>query len=110
MAPARTTLAALLLIPTLAWAQLPQPSPSPVPAQPPAPATAPGPPVTVLAEPPLADWIPPDPAAWWTDEWPKPAEAAEPLGPRRLGRGERLTAIDNGIGPDHYRLWGLQPL
>jgi hypothetical protein len=92
LAPARTTLAALLLIPTLAWAQ------------------APPPPVAVLAEPPPLDWIPPDPAAWWSDAWPKPSEAAEPLGPRRLGRGEQLTAIDNGIGPDLYRLWGLQPL
>ena len=101
MAPARTALLALLLSPTLASAQ---------PVPPPAPSTSPGPPVTVLAEPPAPDWIPPDPATWWTDEWPKPSEAAEPLGPRRLGRGEQLTAIDNGIGPDLYRLWGLQPL
>ncbi|HYD45437.1 MAG TPA: hypothetical protein VEA79_09265 [Phenylobacterium sp.] len=105
MAPARTTLLALLLTPTLAWAQATQPTP----AQP-QPSTVAGPPVTVLAEPPPPDWVPPDPASWWTDEWPKPSEAAEPLGPRRLGRGEQLTAIDNGVGPDLYRLWGLQPL
>ena len=100
MAPGRTAVLALFLSPTLAWAQ------PGAPAQ----ATSAAPPVTVLAEPPPADWIPPNPAAWWTDQWPKPSEAAEPLGPRRLGRGEQLTAIDNGIGPDLYRDWALQPL
>lgn len=108
MAPARTAALVLLLSPTLAWAQLAPPTPPSSTARP-ALSTTPGPPVAVLAEPP-PDWIPPDPAAWWTDEWPGPSEAAEPLGPRRLGRGEQLTAIDNGVGPDLYRLWGLQPL
>lgn len=95
MAPAHAAVALLFLTPTLAWAQ----------ATPPPPAAT-----TVLPEAPPADWIPPDPVSWWTDEWPKPSEAAEPLGPRRLGRGERLTEIDNGVGPDLYRLWALQPL
>lgn len=104
MAPAHTAVLALLLPPTLAWAQLPQPTPPPLQTADPAHS------VTALAEPPPSDWVPPDPAVWWSDEWPKPSEAAEPLGPRRLGRGEQLTAIDNGIGPDLYRLWGLQPL
>lgn len=53
---------------------------------------------------------PPDPRAWWDDKWPKPVEAADPLGGRRLGRGERTVAIDNGVDASTYRLWGLIPL
>lgn len=53
---------------------------------------------------------PPDPKAWWDEKRPRAAEAADPLGGRRLGRGERLPAIDNGIDPSTYRLWGLTPL
>ena len=53
----------------------------------------------------------PDPKTWWTDDWPKSADAADPLGGgRRLGRGERLVPIDNGVDPSTYRLWGLMPL
>jgi hypothetical protein len=53
---------------------------------------------------------PPDPKAWWDDKWPKAPEAADPLGERKLGRGERLPEIANGIDPSTYRLWGLMPL
>jgi hypothetical protein len=53
---------------------------------------------------------PPDPKSWWEDKWPKADEAADPLGGRRIYRGERLTAIDNGIDASTYRLWGLMPL
>jgi hypothetical protein len=53
---------------------------------------------------------PPDPNSWWDEKWPKPPEAADPLGGRRLGRGERPIAIDNGIDASTYRLWGLPPL
>ncbi len=53
---------------------------------------------------------PPDPASWWTDKWPGPGEAADPLAGRRLGRGARTVAIDNGVDPSTYRLWGLPPL
>lgn len=53
----------------------------------------------------------PDPKTWWDDNWPKAPEAADPLGGgRRLGRGERLAPVDNGIDPSTYRLWGLMPL
>jgi len=53
----------------------------------------------------------PDPKSWWDEDWPKAADAADPLGGgRRLGRGERLAPIDNGIDPSTYRLWGLMPL
>jgi len=53
---------------------------------------------------------PPDPKAWWTDKWPKPPEAADPLAGRRIVRGTSLAPINNGIDPSTYRLWGLMPL
>lgn len=52
----------------------------------------------------------PDPQSWWDEDRLKPAEAADPLAGRRLGRGERLPAPDNGADPSTYRLWGLMPL
>ena len=76
--------------------------------------------LTLLASPALAqeaaqpgaDWPypPPDPKTWWDDKRPKLPEAADPLAGRRLGRGDRLVAVDNGYDPLLYRLWGLQPL
>jgi hypothetical protein len=53
---------------------------------------------------------PPDPKSWWDDKWPKAAEAADPLGGRRLPRGQRPIPIANGIDASTYRLWGLTPL
>jgi hypothetical protein len=52
----------------------------------------------------------PDPKTWWEEDWPKAPETADPLGRRKLGRGERLTPIDNGVDASTYRLWGLMPL
>jgi len=52
----------------------------------------------------------PDPQSWWDEKRPDPPEAADPLGDRRVSRGQRLTPIDNGIDPSTYRLWGLTPL
>jgi hypothetical protein len=54
----------------------------------------------------------PDPQGWWTDKWPAKPEALNPLGPRRLRRGERPPAqnIPNGVPPLLYRLWDLPPL
>jgi hypothetical protein len=52
----------------------------------------------------------PDPKTWWDDKWPKAPEAADPLGGRRIGRGERLPDLANGIDASTYRLWGLMPL
>ncbi|RAK58647.1 hypothetical protein DJ021_01960 [Phenylobacterium hankyongense] len=52
----------------------------------------------------------PDPRTWWDDKWPAAPEAADPLGGRKLGRSERLIAIDNGVDASTYRLWGLLPL
>jgi hypothetical protein len=53
---------------------------------------------------------PPDPQTWWTEKRPKPSEAADPLGGRRLPRGRPPPVIDNGVDPATYRLWGLMPL
>jgi hypothetical protein len=53
---------------------------------------------------------PPDPQSWWDEARPRIPEAADPMAGRRLRRGERATPIDNGVEPNAYRLWGLQPL
>ena len=55
-------------------------------------------------------WPQPDPKSWWDAKRPDPDDAADPLGGRRLGRGERLPVVDNGYDPLLYRLWGLPPL
>lgn len=53
---------------------------------------------------------PPDPQSWWDAKRPDAPEAADPLGGRRIPRGQRLPTIDNGIDASTYRLWGLMPL
>ncbi|MDB5445582.1 MAG: hypothetical protein JWQ97_899 [Phenylobacterium sp.] len=68
------------------------------------------PPGTPPAEAEIWPFPPPDPKAWWDDKWPKAPEAADPLGGRRLPRGQRLPVIDNGVDAATYRLWGLMPL
>jgi hypothetical protein len=62
------------------------------------------------AEAEIWPFPPPDPKSWWEDKRPVPPEAADPLGGRRLGRGERTVQFDGGIDPSTYRLWGLPPL
>ena len=62
------------------------------------------------AEAEVWPYPPPDPKSWWDEKRPAPPEAADPLGGRRMGRGERLIPIDNGVDPSTYRLWGLMPL
>jgi len=62
------------------------------------------------AEAEIWPFPPPDPKAWWEDKRPVPPEAADPLGGRRLGRGDRFVQLDHGIDPSTYRLWGLTPL
>lgn len=51
----------------------------------------------------------PDPMAWWTGT-ARIAESRDPLGDRRSGRDDPAVAIDNGVQPLLYRLWGLPPL
>jgi len=53
---------------------------------------------------------PADPQTWWDEPRPRAEEAADPLGGRKLPRGRRLPAIDNGVDAATYRLWGLMPL
>jgi hypothetical protein len=62
------------------------------------------------AEAEIWPFPPPDPKSWWEDKRPVVPEAADPLGGRRMGRGERLIPLDNGVDPSTYRLWGLMPL
>lgn len=82
----------------------------PIPLKKAKPAEAGPPPGT----PPLAAEIwpfpPPDPMSWWTEDRLKTPEAADPLGGRRVRRGEVLPHPDNGIAPSTYRLWGLMPV
>lgn len=74
------------------------------------PPVAPPPANLTPAEAEIWPYPPPDPRAWWTDKWPKPPEAADPLGGRRVPKGARLPVVENGIDPSTYRLWGLMPL
>jgi len=62
------------------------------------------------AEAAIWPFPPPDPKSWWEEKRLKPTEAADPLGGRRIRRGERLAEPDNGVAPSTYRLWGLMPL
>jgi len=68
------------------------------------------PPGTPPAEAEIWPFPPPDPQSWWDDKWPAEDEAADPLGGRRLPRGQRLPVIEGASDPSTYRLWGLMPL
>jgi hypothetical protein len=70
----------------------------------------PPPPGTSPAEADVWPFPAPNPKDWWEEKRPLPSEAADPLGGRRMGRGERLIPLDNGVDPSTYRLWGLMPL
>ena len=76
----------------------------------PKPAQVGPPPGTPPAEAEIWPFPPPDPQTWWDDKWPKADDAADPLGGRRLPRGQRLPEVGNGIDAPTYRLWGLMPL
>lgn len=66
--------------------------------------------LAVQQAPPPPTPLPPDPATWWSPEFPRPSAEQEPLSNRRLGKTEQPIPIDNGVEPLLYRLWGLQPL
>lgn len=68
------------------------------------------PPGAPASEAEIWPFPPPDPQSWWDEKRPRPPEAADPLGGRRLPRGRRLPGIDNGVDAATYRLWGLMPL
>jgi hypothetical protein len=74
------------------------------------PPVAPPPPGLTPAEADIWPYPEPDPKTWWTETRLRVPEAADPLGGRRLPRGDRLPGIDNGIDASTYRLWGLMPL
>lgn len=68
------------------------------------------PPGTPPAEAEVWPFPAPDPKSWWEDKRLPPSEAADPLGGRRIRRGELQATPDNGVAPSTYRLWGLMPL
>jgi hypothetical protein len=68
------------------------------------------PPGTPPAEAEIWPFPPPDPQTWWDDKWPRGDEAADPLGGRRLPRGQRAPVIEGAADASTYRLWGLMPL
>ena len=70
----------------------------------------PPPPGLPPAEAEIWPFPPPEPKSWWEETRPLPSEAADPLGGRRMGGGERRIPLDNGVDPSTYRLWGLMPL
>ena len=82
----------------------------PIPGKKPKPTVIGPPPNTPPAEAEVWPFPPPDPKSWWDDKRLKPTEAADPLGGRRIRRGELQAAPDNGVAPSTYRLWGLMPL
>lgn len=68
------------------------------------------PPGAPPAEAEIWPFPPPDPQTWWDDKWPRGEDAADPLGGRRVPRGQRLPEVDGGADASTYRLWGLMPL
>lgn len=96
------------ILPLLALASLAGPAEAQLFARP-RPAAGPPPGASAL-EAEIWPFPPPDPQSWWDEKRPKPTEAADPLGGRRIPRGRRLPAIDNGVDAATYRLWGLMPL
>lgn len=93
-----------------ATAQIPLIVPIPRKAKPPPEGPRPPPPDLPAAEAAVWPFPAPDPKTWWDDKRPKASEAADPLGGRRVRRGERLPNPDNGLDASTYRLWGLMPL
>lgn len=108
----RTALAVLIALSLAAPvnAQIPLFIPIPRKAKPPPEGPRPPPPDLPPAEAAIWPFPPPDPKSWWEEKRLKPTEASDPLGGRRIRRGERLVEPDNDIAPSTYRLWGLMPL
>jgi hypothetical protein len=53
---------------------------------------------------------PPEAEAWWSEAWPAPPEARDPLAGRRIGVFGKPIEIGSGVDPLLYRVWGLPPL
>ncbi|MDZ4370876.1 MAG: hypothetical protein U1C74_05575 [Phenylobacterium sp.] len=104
-------LAAFALSGTIpAQAQIPLIIPIPRKAAPPPEGPRAPPPDLPPAEAAIWPFPVPDPQSWWDEKRLKIPEAADPLGGRKIRRGERLPQPVNGIDPSTYRLWGLKPL
>lgn len=106
----RALLAILIALGLAAPASAQIPLIIPIPGKKPKPTVIGPPPGTPPAEAEVWPFPPPDPKSWWDDKRPKPPEAADPLGGRRIRRSEDLVQADNGVAPSTYRLWGLMPL
>lgn len=110
MSKARAALAVLLALSLAAPASAQIPLIIPFPGKKARPTVIGPPSGTPPAEAEVWPFPPPDPKSWWEDKRPKPSEAADPLGGRRIRRGEAQAAPDNGVAPSTYRVWGLMPL
>ncbi|WP_293344836.1 hypothetical protein [Phenylobacterium sp.] len=106
----RATLAVLIALGLAAPASAQLPLIIPIPGKKAKPTVIGPPPGTPPAEAEIWPFPPPEPKSWWDDKRPKASEAADPLGGRRMRRGEKLASPDNGVAPSTYRLWGLMPL
>lgn len=106
----RAAIAALIAISLAAPASAQVPLIVPIPGKKPKPTVIGPPPGTPPAEAEVWPFPPPDPKSWWDDKRLPAAEAADPLGGRRMRKGELQAAPDNGVAPSTYRLWGLMPL
>ncbi|MEW5687448.1 MAG: hypothetical protein AB1942_21230 [Pseudomonadota bacterium] len=105
----RAAITALTLLAVAAPAQAQIPLIIPIPGKT-RPVQAGPPPDLPPAEAEIWPYPAPDPKTWWDDPRLKPTEAADPLGGRKVRRGERLATPDNGVDASTYRLWGLMPL
>jgi hypothetical protein len=108
--PVRPALAVLIALSLAAPASAQIPLIVPFPAKKAKPVQLGPPPGTPPFEAEVWPFPAPDPKSWWDDKRPKASEAADPLGGRRIRRGEALPRPDNGVEPSTYRLWGLMPL
>jgi len=106
----RAVIACLIALSVAAPASAQLPLILPIPRKKPAPTVIGPPPSATPAEAEVWPFPAPDPKTWWDDKRLKPPEAADPLGGRRIRKGELQAAPDNGVAPSTYRLWGLMPL
>lgn len=110
MSRARAAFALLITLGVAAPASAQIPLIVPIPGKKPKPTMIGPPPGTPPAEAEVWPFPPPEPKTWWDDKRLPASEAADPLGGRRIRRGELQAAPDNGVAPSTYRLWGLMPL
>ena len=106
----RTALLALVACSLAAPASAQLPLIVPLPGKTAKPTVIGPPPGTPPAEAEVWPFPAPNPRSWWDDKRLPVSEAADPLGKRRIRKGELQATPDNGVAPSTYRLWGLMPL